>query len=316
MIADALKEVSSVLDRSFLIFVFVPSLFFWSLLVIVWFVGRGEMSVVVAWWNAPGIFPKVVQVTIFLFWVFIFALMMGGQSLNILRFYEGYWSFPGAERLKERGIEWHITVLKNLKEREDADATAGKKISEAYEKIYHGYPPSDDDNFDEVMPTRLGNILKASELYAKDRYEIDSVTIWSRLHKLFPATFVEEIVSYRSALDFMLIMTTLGLLFSIVSGIYLLFVRAEWWLFLICFWGGLILAWLAYRSALSNAVLYASSIKAAFDLYRNELLKQMRLPLPKGEREEKETWEKLGAFIYSNAALKLRYTDPPPPPQN
>ena len=312
MIADAVKEVASVLDRRFLMFIFVPSLFFWSLLVIVWFVGQGELHVVVTWWNTPGVFSKIVEITVFLGWVFIFALMMGGQSLNILRLYEGYWSFPGADGLKKLGIEWHTRILKDLNERVNADELAQKKISEAYERIYHCYPPVDDDNFDEVMPTRLGNILKASELYAKDRYEIDSVVIWSRLHKLFPAAFVEEIVLVRSALDFMLIITTLGLLFSIVSGLYLLLVRAEWWLFLLCFWGGLMLAWLAYRSALSNAVLYASSIKAGFDLYRNELLKQMRLPLPRNEIEEKETWKRLGAFIYSDARLNLPYTDPPP----
>lgn len=312
MIADAVKEVASVLDRRFLMFVFVPSLFFWSLLVIVWFVGQGELHVVVTWWNAPGIFSKAVEIVVFLGWVFLFALMMSGQSLNILRFYEGYWGFPGANGLKKRGIEWHTSVLKDLNERVDADEKAQRKTSEAYEKIYHCYPLTDDDNFDEVMPTRLGNILKASELYAKDRYEIDSVVIWSRLHKLFPAAFVEEIVLVRSALDFMLIITTLSVLFSLVSGLYLLFVRAEWWLFLLCFWGGLLLAWLAYRSALSNAVLYASSIKAGFDLYRNELLKQMRLPLPKDEIEERETWKRLGAFIYSDARLNLPYSDPPP----
>lgn len=312
MIADAVKEVASVLDRRFLMFVFVPSLFFWSLLVIVWFAGQGELHVVATWWNTPEVFSKVVKISVFLGWVFIFALMMGGQSLNILRFYEGYWVFPGADGLKKRGIEWHTSVLKDLNERVDADERAQKKISEAYEKIYHYYPPPDDDNFDEVMPTRLGNILKASELYAKDRYEIDSVVIWSRLHKLFPTAFVEEIVLVRSALDFMLIITTLSLVFSILSGLYLLIVGAEWWLFLICFWGGLMLAWLAYRSALSNAVLYASSIKAGFDLYRHELLKQLRLPLPKNDIEEKETWEKLGAFIYSNAALNLPYTDQAP----
>src|ERR1041384_6621284 len=140
MIADALKEVASVLDRRFLMFVFVPSLFFWSLLVILWFFGRGELPVVMTWWNTPGIFPKVVQIAVFLGWVFIFALIMGGQSLNILRFYEGYWSFPGADGLKQRGIEWHIRAIKNLNARVEADEIARKKISEAYEKSYHSYP--------------------------------------------------------------------------------------------------------------------------------------------------------------------------------
>jgi hypothetical protein len=311
MISDALKEIAGVLDRRFLMFVFVPSLFFWAMLMALWFAGQGDLFATLRWWNAQEALPKAIEIAGFLGWVYVFSIVLGGQSLSILRFFEGYWSFPGAESLKTIGTDWHKKILRELEATMQRDDEEGKKTSEAYEKMYDYYPPTYGD-FSEVMPTRIGNILKGSELYASDRYQIDSVLIWPRLHKLFPAAFVEEIALLRGGLDSMLIITTLGLVFAVVAGSYLLIVRADWWLFLLSFWGGLILAWIAYRSALSNAVLYGLHIKIAFDLYRNELLKQMRLKLPRTQAKEKEIWDKLGQFLYSKNPIGLPYTDPAP----
>jgi hypothetical protein len=154
------------------------------------------------------------------------------------------------------------------------------------------------------MPTRLGNMLKNAELYPKDRYKIDAVLIWPRLYNLFPERFVQTIAGARSALDFMLVLSALGGAFALLSGCYLLIVGATWWLFLICFWGGLLFAWLAYQGALGSALLYAQQIKIGFDLYRNELLKQMRLPLPATPDEEETWWYEIGQFLYRNLREK------------
>ena len=69
---------------------------------------------------------------------------------------------------------------------------------------------------------------------------------------------------------------------------------------MLCFWGGYLVGWLAYRGALGSAVVYAELIKSSFDLYRNELLKQMRLPLPKTPKEEIKRWQEIRQFLYSN----------------
>jgi len=37
-----------------------------------------------------------------------------------------------------------------------------------------------------LMPTRLGNILKACELYPNERYQIRGVVVWSRLAQVLP----------------------------------------------------------------------------------------------------------------------------------
>lgn len=44
------------------------------------------------------------------------------------------------------------------------------------------YPPS----LSEVMPTKVGNILKSSESYAGTRYGMDGVAFWPRLYHVIP----------------------------------------------------------------------------------------------------------------------------------
>src|SRR5205823_691343 len=121
------------------------------------------------------------------------------------------------------------------------------------------------------------------------------------------ADFVEDIVAVRGALDFMLVIASLGVAFAVLSGSYLLVMRSPWWLFLLCFWGGLAVALMAYRSALSNAQLVGTQIKMAFDLYREELLKQMRIPFPATQQKEKETWDQLCKFFFRNDPMRLPY---------
>lgn len=177
-----------------------------------------------------------------------------------------------------------------------------------YENIYLYYPlPT---QLQEVMPTRLGNILKNAELYPFDRYEIDPVLIWPRLYNLFPERFIQTIAEAKSSLDFMLVVSTLSGIFALASGVYLVIVKASGWFFLLCFWGGLFLVWLAYGAALGSALLYAQQIKAGFDLYRHELLKQMRLELPKTPTEEIKLWGKIRQLLYSgNTQVLVVYKD-------
>jgi hypothetical protein len=148
------------------------------------------------------------------------------------------------------------------------------------------------------MPTRLGNILKNAELYPMDRYQIDAVVVWPRLYGLLPENLVQAMDLSRGGMEHMLLLSALFAAFPLAAGGYLLVVKGAWWLFLLCFWGGLAVAWSAYGSALDNAQLYGVQYKAAFDLHRNELLKQLRKPLPATQIEEKQTWKEVCQFLY------------------
>jgi hypothetical protein len=291
MFSTVLKEVTGVLDRRFLMNAFFPSLIFWALLIVVLASGGGNIAVAVQAWDDQGVTLKTLEVVGFIAWVTFFAGILSSQLTAILRFYEGYWEFPLGRYLQTVGQKWHQARLAKF----SAELNTNP---DRYESIYLGYPLPTQPN--QVMPTRLGNILKNAELYPIDRYQIDAVLFWPRLYNVLPKHFIQTITEARSALDFMLVISSLGGAFALLAGVCLLITGAPWWLFLVCFWGGLAVAWLAYQSALGSAVLYAQQIKAAFDLYRNELLKQMHLPLPATPDKEEIRWHEIGQFLYRN----------------
>ncbi|NMF66134.1 hypothetical protein DP113_05615 [Brasilonema octagenarum UFV-E1] len=346
MLNDVLKEVPGLLGRRFLMNAFFPSFLFWGLIIVVASAGQADFVNVLKEWNQLDITLKALQIVGFFSCVTVFSIILSNNFNTILRFYEGYWNFPLGRLLENNRRRWYQSHLRKLdfdNHKKELDEEIDKikqelkkntsqqqkklrleeqlkKLEEQlkklqhqdnsgklYETIYLYYPlPTQPE---QVMPTRLGNILRNAELYSRDRYDIDAVLIWPRLYNLFPGHFIETIAEAKSSLDFMLVVSALSSIFALFSGIYLVIVKASGLLFLTCFWGGLFLAWLTYQSALGSALLYAQQIKAGFDLYRHELLKQMRLELPNTPLEEPELWEKIGQLLYHNIRVELQYKD-------
>jgi hypothetical protein len=292
MFEDALKEVAGSFDRRFLMYVFLPCLLFCGLLLAVWFAAAGGLLVAVARWRAQDGFYQTAQVGSFLVGVYLFAIILNGKVFTILRLYEGYWDYPVGRALKKRGQAWHQQVLRKL------NAAAQGAEPRRYDEIYNGYPPPRRKLLDEVMPTSLGNILRNAELYPTERYQIDALVLWPRLYGLLPDNLAQALDLSRGNMEHMLLLSALGAAFALMVGVFLLIVKGPWWLFLLSFGGGTLVAWAAYRAALGSAQLYGAQIKVAFDLYRNDLLKQLRKPLPATQVAEKQTWLEVCQFLY------------------
>jgi hypothetical protein len=68
--------------------------------------------------------------------------------------------------------------------------------------------------------------------------------------------------------------------------------------------GALVLGWLlvvvAYRGAVAQARSYGQQIRTAIDLYRFELLKALRCPVPATPQEERALWARLAAWLYNS----------------
>lgn len=292
MFSSVLKEVTGVLDRRFFLNVFVPCFVFWGLLLACWFAGRGDLTAAAKRWAARDTSIQLLLAGGFVTWVLLFASVVESNSTGVLRFFEGYWNIPKlGDFFKNIGSEWHKQKLKSLQGRFDDDPAA-------YEEVYLTYPLPEPDEEPQVMPTLLGNILKNAELYPFHRYGLDAVLFWPKLYPLFPAQFAADIAELRGNLDAMLLVTTLAIAFSLLSGGYLVVVRAPWWLFAFCFGGGVITSFTSYRGAMGAVMPYAEQIKTAFDLYRNDLLEKMRVPLPATLEEERNRWQELGALVY------------------
>ncbi|HYF62204.1 MAG TPA: hypothetical protein VD886_05275 [Herpetosiphonaceae bacterium] len=152
------------------------------------------------------------------------------------------------------------------------------------------YPPRPD----QIMPTRLGNILRSARLKPQSRYGLDTVVCWPRLWILLPQDARNELISARKNLDGHVQLFTWGLLFiaasqtiSILGGAWV------WWGLMV----GLAVVCYAYLAALGAAVIYGDLLVTAFDLYRHLLYKALRFPLPKTTSEKGEG-QRLTAYLF------------------
>ena len=266
-----------------------------GLLTVVALVGAGEdLTKIAAAWSQQDVGVKILQIVGALTVVTVFSGIVDSQLPTIIRFYEGY--PPMNRHLSTIGKRFHQRRLAQL----------GKADRTHFAYLHSHYPSH--HQLDQAMPTQFGNILKNSERYPIDRYRLDPIVIWPRLYPLFPDKFIQIIAEAKGSVDFMLVISTLSGLFALITGAYLLIVKAPGWLFLLCFWGGLSIAWFAYQGALASAILYAQQIKIGFDLYRQELFKQMQLKLPDNLKDEKEQWQAVYQFLYQNLPLPSKYT--------
>ena len=154
------------------------------------------------------------------------------------------------------------------------------------------------------MPTRLGNILRASELYPQIRYKIDGIALFPRLSAVFPPEFSADFEEKNNHIIFLLNSSFLScligfasVLLGIVGNIYLsrlvktnpdvpsnllergfsLLSPAEHiWIGI----GFLIAGYIIYCVSITVAEGYAFFVRTAFDLYRFDLLRELNQPVP------------------------------------
>jgi hypothetical protein len=146
---------------------------------------------------------------------------------------------------------------------------------------------------DRVMPTRLGNALRYAEDFAGRRYGLKAVSVIPRLYPLMPTLMVDLLEDSRRELDLMARFTANFLIATMVM--LLAFYRTPTWqcfaLLAYC------LGWLSYRGCVAAAREYGEMLIVAIDLYRFDLLQQMRIELPATIHEERILNSRLMALI-------------------
>jgi hypothetical protein len=169
-----------------------------------------------------------------------------------------------------------------------------------FEVRYREYPRRERD----LLPTRLGNIMRSAELYPGDdgRYGIDAVFFWPRLYAVLPEPMRDSLQEARSSLDLMLVTSGLSLLFLLIAACLLPFAGMGQGSILIGVVGAGLVALLTYRGAVRAAVVFAELVRTSFDLYRGSLLAQLGYDQPTSLDKERELWKNLGEQLYRRIA--------------
>ncbi len=226
----------------------------------------------------------------------------------MLRFLEGYWPRWMKNLLHEFFTKRHIEQWnKNSqrwqelykKIRTDEDSLTSEELNEYAQLdwlILHS--PSKNNQF---MPTRLGNLLRASEYRSRERYGLDAVVCWPRLWLLLPDSTRKELQEARAALN-------TAVRICLWSLLFLVWTPLAWWAPLLA----LPAAWLSYRMALNTAAVYVDLLEATFDVHRQLLYQSLRVKLPQNPIKESEDGKKLTQYIWRGSDSSMTdFYDPP-----
>ncbi|MEV7343248.1 hypothetical protein [Streptomyces sp. NPDC093544] len=143
-----------------------------------------------------------------------------------------------------------------------------------------------------LLPTALGNALRAGELSAGERYGLSTLSSWPRIYLQVSDRMADVLRSTRDALDGAVNLCWSFLALTGAGAGALYDEPSDWWL---C-GAGLTLAAVAYKGAVTAAQVYSGLMHVAYDLHRFDLLDALHYPLPTREDEE-DVFAGISAFF-------------------
>jgi hypothetical protein len=253
------------------------------------------------------------------------AFVIQRFDLPILRFLEGYW-YPWLRPLRQVCIQHYRNLKTRLMQRSNAlrniEAEQAKKL-QAFKvtietKGAATLTSTERDEFlrlneqlltpvqqetlvrlrqelremptnTDLMPTRLGNLLRAAERKPFDKYGLDAIICWSRLWLLLPDAVKKDLQNARADLNSAARVWLWSLLFVLwtFAGI--------WWAAPL---GILSALFVYYYWAIAAARTYGELIEASFDLYRHLLYQSLRWNLPSDPTEERRVGKELTEYLW------------------
>ena len=293
MLSDFLDSVSGGVATSWLALVRVPAVIFWAIGALAWWYAHPHVDVAARVQKLTGT-EQILLVALAAAALIGSSALFDQLSRPLLRGLEGYWPrflAPVSGWLISRAVRRQRTLqeqwqgLDGLDRADQREADQGAAIDAGepdpravaglalrarrkarLDAQLHGYPAAET----RTMPTRLGNVLRASETYPAERYGLDAVIAWPRLWLLLSDGTQQEIAASRRALDQSV--TTLA-----AFVVALVWLPWAWWVAPLA----VIAVPLVYQSfAVPRAAVLAELVTAAFDLNRMALYRAMRFPLP------------------------------------
>jgi hypothetical protein len=228
------------------------------------------------------------------------ALLAQPLQLALVRGLEGYWAgTPAGARLSAPGRALQERRLARLEARL-SEPVATIDEAHALDLRRTRYFPERPEH---LLPTRLGNVLRAGEERAGAPYGLDAVAVWPRLYPLLPDGTRLLVDDLRDGLDLGARLCVTFVAAAVVA--FALLAQHGWWLLVpvAC----ALLAWLAYRGAIASALAYGEGISTAIDLHRFELHKALHLALPATRAAELVVNGQLTAFLVAEARIDFAY---------
>ena len=287
MIPDIIGQSASRFDQRFFLTALVPTAVFAPATAAVVLQATGKLQSIAAWYAAQSAVSQVLAWLGVASVVWFLATLLASQWANVVRLYEGYpllrifaflHSITRGRLSRAWGVSAHLRRRQRLADKaERARAVTGLEESgkdypydpEPLGELYDHYPPQSH----RVLPTALGNIIRASEDYGHHRYGFDTIHLWPRLAAVLPGTYVTDveraIIEYQTPL-----MVSFGSAILAVGSLFLMRSTVSTLTFMLILLGSATLSWVAYRLSFRAAKEYGDYLRTAIDLYRKDLLER------------------------------------------
>ena len=141
-------------------------------------------------------------------------------------------------------------------------------------------------NAEDLMPTRIGNMLRAAETRAAERYGLDLAVVWPAFWLVLPEEAQGRLVETQE----MMIDAVTLMLWALLASVAWCPLSA--WTPL-----ALVVALIGYLRLRSATKGFAAAISACIDVYRLRLYAELRLPPPKGPAAERTTGLLVTQFV-------------------
>ena len=283
-----------------------PALAFWGGGLILYCARNGWdglTNLIASWNSAQGIAALVAAFVL----IILSTALMNQFSMMLKRWLEGYWRGPFGALANIR-----IQVIKKKidKNEERWNWLAKRKISgEINTRQLQEYALLDyklgnfpvDHNW--LMPTVLGNLMRAAEEHPLNHYGLEINITWPRLWLLLPEDAKKEVSRSRNQLDQAVQIFSWALLFCVWS---------IWnpWAAII----GLLLAILFYQAVIQAAGAFGQILKSVYDLYRFSLYENLHWPIPTSPADEISHGKDLTNYLHrAEAGKKIKFKFPEPP---
>jgi hypothetical protein len=187
-------------------------------------------------------------------------------------------------------------------------------IADEIERLAARYPVPNQvgmhEEYDDVMPTRLGNALRKYERQAGAQYGLDAVSVIQHLSFVAPAERLAYVSDQRQLLDLSVRMSATSIVAALIA-ITGLWRHGAWLLLVLVPYG---VAYISYRGAVVVAHEYGAAVAAMMDLDRFTLYDALRLPRPKDTGAERQMNADLMKLLTNeDPDIVLRYAHPDTP---
>ncbi|MDL1911738.1 hypothetical protein FBQ81_13780 [Chloroflexi bacterium CFX6] len=234
-----------------------------------------------------------------------------------VRLYEGYYIHPVFQKLlvllfyKRAHRRKVKNIQKVLQAKKDTSSVGQETVRKYYNQAWADFsdveltmPLHEED----LLPSKLGNVLRASEQYP-EKYGITAgINLWTRLAVLLPPEMSNQLEEKNNNILFLLNSSLLAYFhFFIAITISVLHVNektgnafSKHLVLAILFF---IVGYFLYILTIPVAKTMGLLIRSSFDLYRFDLLKQLNYPIPTSLSQEQRLWVKISDFIVTAGKL-------------